>query len=281
MIESSERSEKSPKSHETRGECENHYKELVEFFKHLVWLVSVAVGIVVAVGALFLYHNIDEVKRDAKKAIDKTRENANADIEKIRVEAGELAREEAKRNVEQAFKENNIQLLVESTAKKEVGDAVDRRVRVEVDKSMASIQEEIKSLGKLSDSGARLRLGMRAGLDGIWIVLTNAANQSTRDQARSLLISIANDYEAAIKADMVLNSSTNILEYVRRYTDFPAEIPIDTCSNLLQVIRTESNMRNVALAYFMLREKSGRRFQLFSEDAVETWLRDYPEELGR
>lgn len=102
------------------SDSENHYKELVEFFKHLVWLVGGAVGLVVAVATWFLYHSIDDVKTDARTAIDKTRQSVSLDIEKIRVEASQTAREEAKKNIELAIRRDDIQALIEAAAKKEV-----------------------------------------------------------------------------------------------------------------------------------------------------------------
>ena len=95
------------------------------------------------------------MKSDAKSTIDNTKELAS--ISQIRGEAAAIALTEAQKRVDSAFRTTNVETLVDNAARREVGTAIERRVQTEVDKVMASVQQDISTLGRIADAVSRVQ----------------------------------------------------------------------------------------------------------------------------
>jgi hypothetical protein len=108
---------------------------------------------------------IDNTKEQASAAINYTKDAAGNQISQIREQSGAIALTEAQKRVDNAFRTTNVETLVENATKREVGSAVERRVQTEVDKVMASVQQDISTLGRIADAGSRMRQGIRSGYD--------------------------------------------------------------------------------------------------------------------
>jgi hypothetical protein len=111
------------------------------------------------------YAAVDRTREDAKTAISHTTDATSLQISQIRERSATIAIGEAQKRVDEAFRTTNVQKLVEESAQRQVGPVIDRKVQTEVDREMASLQDEISALGQIADAGLQMRIGIRAGLD--------------------------------------------------------------------------------------------------------------------
>ena len=150
--------------------------------------------------------NMSDAKSDTKAAVDNTRDNAKASIEnakaatdaqisQIRDRSAGIAVSEAQRRVDEAFRNRNIETMVENAASREVAPVIERQLRAEVDRAMLSLQSDNSFLGQLADAGSYLRGGGRPGLDKLVESQKNAPSENMRLRAASLLEAIGNDYK--------------------------------------------------------------------------------------
>jgi hypothetical protein len=209
-------------------DAELHYKSLTDYFKFLVTLTLAGIGILTTVGLYIGYkdmaamraevrqnlsdvkgevrQNMSDVKSDTRAAVDNIKDDAKASIEnaktatdaqisQIRDRSAVIAVSEAQRRVDEAFRNRNIEGMVENAASRQVAPVIERQLKTEVDRAMVSLQRDITFLGQISDAGAYMRVGGRKGLDKLVELQQNAPNESMRLAARSMLETIGKNYE--------------------------------------------------------------------------------------
>ena len=263
---------------EKKSEAELHYRELKAYFDSLVKYTLTALGIIIAGAAIFFFKNLSEVKSEAKAAIDAERNIASAQLDSIRRQASELAIQEAKRRVDEAFKANNVVEMVETAARRQLGSVNERQVARQVDQYMNSVQEDITSLGTIGDLAMKMRFGFRTGLEELEKIDTGSSNEKLKQRARTYLKSITADYETRIKQ---LWGETKLKSPVeaRKFASVPDSVtrPI-LIGKLAKMVRDEDDLSRVASAFFFLRENTGVQFAMFDNKSVRRWCADHPKE---
>ena len=164
-----------------------------------------------------------------------------------------------------------------TTAKKQATEAVERQVSNAVTLAMVGIQQDITTLGTLSDAGARTRIGMRAGLEDLISLKNTATNENLRIRATSLLKVIANDYENAAQRAFNMDGITNAVARLHEVT----ALDLSKHFNLLQIIRNDSDVSNIASAFLILREWTKVKFEMFDFKSVEQWFKQHPENFNQ
>ena len=263
---------------EKPSEQEIHYRELKSYFESLVKYTLTALGIVLAAGAFFFFKNISGVRLEANAAIESEKNLASIQLDSIRDQAAKLAVDEAKRRVDDAFKANNVEEMVEKAAKRQVGSTIEHEVAEEVDRYMESIQGDITALGAIADNAMKMRIGLRAGLEQLQNMQTESSSEKIRQRSKVFFESIAADYEAVLKEYRPEGGFKNPKE-ARLFAGLP-----DTISNsvlngkLVQIILTDHNLTQVGQAFLFLRECTGVRFKMFDVKAVEQWCTNHNSE---
>src|SRR6266851_8046164 len=82
----------------TRSDAEMHFTNLLGYFKHLVWITTAAVTVILGAAVYFLASNLRDVRQDARE------------------QATRVATEESKTAVRKTFDEKNINDLIHKAA---------------------------------------------------------------------------------------------------------------------------------------------------------------------
>ena len=244
---------------------------MISYFKYLVTITLAALGLIVGTASFFFYKNMSDVRNDATRAIESSKENADHEIRKIQSSSADIARAEAQKRVEEAFSKGNVQELIERAARERVAKAVDR----EIDKNLASridqLQKQIAETGEISNAGARLRLGYRSGLDTI-LDKMKSPNAYISQYAKSTLTLIGSDYEAAV--GMGYGSPSCGKQAMSRWI---SPVP-QTLREVMVFIRQGvgpgaqgGGAQVTAAAFCGFREMSGSNIQVFDVPAAEKW----------
>lgn len=278
-----EKEGKTPSFHHYQDIVDRAHSEIVWVRTAYKWLISI-VGIVILVGLYFSYKSasdfksemrkeINELKVEAKNAIEKTQKLADNQISQIRISADKIALEEAQNRIDNAFKENNVKKMIESAAKREVGTEIERQVSKEVNIVMDNLQDDITSLGLITDAAMRMRIGLRDGLDELIKIQKTSTDSNIKERAKLLLKSIADDYDRIGKEIFKeMGGSVNVIGDLKESKDeFKDENNI--IPDLMKVIHSKRPLEDIALAIIVLREKTGEQFNMFDIENIERWYK--------
>jgi hypothetical protein len=178
-----------------KSAVEKEYEHMISFHKWIVKAVPLSLGIIVVAAQVVFYRDMSQVRQQVGTEITEARDAARREITKVREDAGKIAIDEAQKRVEEAFRSQNIQEMIETAAKRQLGPAIDRRVRQEIDLFTTGLQAQISSLGEIADLATRMRIGLRSGLEGLSLKARTAANESDRAMAQAFLSRVSADYE--------------------------------------------------------------------------------------
>lgn len=288
---------------------EKHYQTLISIFK---WMLA-AIGVIVAAALWLINSNlsdlkgelqtelqslkeeIKEVKSDADKTITETKEESNAQLELLRQnsthyldftkqitemqisilreDAKNLALSTARAKVEEAFRANNIQYMIEDIARKELGDKLDKIVDEEIKKTT----EVIKYTTFFTQAYDYIRWGDRAYIDIIDSISQNHQNEVIRDMATGLLIQKGRDYDEHIlkseeikkgKPFLTQSSGEVIFKNGKLMSNDEKEF---STPQLLDIIYHSNDLYTISLAFMSLRNIHNVDLKTFDMQAVREW----------
>ncbi len=255
------------------------YESLKSYFKWLVGATYVAILLFAGVGAVFLYKSIGDIRSDAKQAasdalknaterITFTADRANSELARIKDDSARVAQAEAQKRVEEVFAKPDIQAMLQSAAKKQVGAVISREVKDEVERSVESVHEDMQELSVNANAAMRMRLGLRSGLTELIERSKTAPAPLIRQNAAELLTSIALDYDQVIKAELARVAPNTPAGLVQMWVPKAKGI-----AGVVDFLRTEGDLNRVAYAFAALRELTGDKFRMFDLDGVDNWCK--------
>ncbi len=194
-------------------EAESHYVELRKFFTSLLRYVLLALTIIVGVGYYFFYKDIKEVRAEVERSTaslvakaQDSLEHAMRDTENqlnlIRRDAANVAREEALARVEREFKRNEIQSLILTTKRRELGKSAHNLVNEEVEAILPIVQNEVDSVAGVIDMAIYARISHREGLNDLRRVIASSWSEKMRDVAETFERRICLDYDSVHTSDL-------------------------------------------------------------------------------
>jgi len=155
-----------------------------------------------------------------------------------------------------------------------VAAEVDKVVTQEVNQRMAVFDQSLTSLGELADMGMRMRVGLRSGLEDLTTRARSAENVRERSRAEGLRTRIVADYDAhygpVFQQEFNANPTVAALNITRRGLKDPSKpVPV-----LVDVIRSDKDLNDVAMAFIALRKATGQQFIMFDFAEVERWCKE-------
>lgn len=259
-------------------DAENHYNNLIKYFKNLVWIASGVIALIVLFAGVFSFQDrqaikkeVDFVKRLATQEINRTSQFAEDKIKMIKNDSEEIALNEARRRVQEAFKTNNIQELVENTTQEEVLKSIDAKLGDEVDNAYKTIVQELESIVKISDSAMRMRMGFKPGCISLQNIIVNSNTNKTKELAILTYESILNDYEeVCMRTFIEIFPDTSSIRTLKKipFGFYEKEMTIE---NIINSILTERNLNDITYFTFILRIKVNHHFKLFDFVYLRSW----------
>ena len=262
----------------------NHYENLLAYFKNLVWLTTGFFSILALVGGFFFYssmsdlkNEINELKDNARYSIKSTNEMATLEISLIRERAKLIAVEEAKRKVEETFRTNNVESIIKEIVRENLASISEQEIRSQVLNTFDEIQNEISVLGKIADSGVRMRLGFRSGMEQL-IEFKKSKNERVRNRAKSIFNSITTDYEnTSVKSITEEKNYNTALLFLNTFILITKEEKANDIPTLLKFIETNTNCNDIAVAFLALRQLTSFHFNMFDFKQIEVWCKNNPD----
>lgn len=286
------------KNNQSVSEEALHYNTLLSAFK---WLVT-AITILTIAAVWFIGNNLTDIRRDlsdellrlksdiaalrvesdrlvagtkvdAEKQIDLLRKNTETylnltkdltglQISAIREDAKNLALSTARQRIEEAFKARDIQLLVETAAKEEIGDRLDQIVQAEIQKTT----EVFDAYPNLTTMYDRIRSGDRTALDVLDSVAAYSDNPAVKRAATSLLVQKGKDYEESLPHLFDIDTTLfNPLAHLNIETPSPFthDDSLRVRSALRAIILKDTDLYRVTLAFIGFRNLTGIKVKTF------------------
>jgi hypothetical protein len=248
------------------SDAEAHYTNLLAYFQHLVWLTGGALGVVVLVGGYLFHSNLQDNLRDAS-------ENAKR-------EATRVATEESQKAVKTAFDEKNVNALIEQVAKEKVsavtdkmvegkvGPIADRIIEQRLTSRLQPIELRMLLLARVSESAARMRLGLRPGLDELLNLVNGTQDPDVARSARSTLALVTADYETVFQRNTQGSPTRKAADLL---ANFRFGVQPKTLHEVVEIISDDADLNYVALAFLTFNDLTGEKTKMFDFAAVKKW----------
>ena len=230
------------------SDSETHFKNLLDYFKHLVWLTTGAVGIIVAVASYFLFSNLRDVRQDAKE------------------QATRVATDEAKTAVKNAFDEKNINDLILKAAKEKVGTVSDKIIEEQLNSKLRPIEDRMVLIGRISEGEARIHMGSRSALVEIINIVNTTHDSATLNFARSTLVTTSEGYDAFWQADRKRFQGKPLDYLAMHIAGRPQNL-----HDVVAAIEIDQDLNAVAVGFIVFREITGEMVKMFDFAAVKSW----------
>jgi hypothetical protein len=232
---------------------------------------------------------VADTKADAKDVLQYTRDLTNMQIKILKEDASKLAALSAENRIDNFFKNNKIQDLVDTTTRREVGkvakDEISKTKIVLNDLSNLTIAYQ-----KVSQQGSRWYL------DYIDNLSNKAQDNLTREFAKSLLLQSGREYENNVFHTQYYqeNSPENIKAFFRPSMSLVDGESLDTSRNkviqkfslpenasndkILEELflnisdaKRESSLTELTVMYWHIRKLTGIQFKNFDSKPVIDW----------
>lgn len=279
-----------------------HYETLISLYKYSAGAIVVLVGI----GAYIIGSNIsdikadfndslkefkiqiNEMKHDSKEAIKSLNEESDKQIENlrknnelflsltkditemqiaaIREDAKNLALSSARLKIEEVFKENDIQKLVDSTAKSVIAKKLEIVVKNEIQRT-TSFLDNYAILTTLYD---RIRAGDRASFNKLDSIAKFSLDPRISNIAKRFLDEKTIDYEESLYNEEDWGVNRKKYQYIFDAID-SKKTNLDTLNiteGLIDLINNSDNLNDVAWAYKQIRKFTGKQIKMFDIEAV-------------
>jgi hypothetical protein len=252
------------------ADAEAHYRELLTFFKHLVWLTGGALTVVILVAGYLFHSNLQDNLRDV-------RQDAKG-------EATRIATEEAEKGVKTVLGETNMNELVQKVAKEGVAEAVtgdmvaqkvgplaDKIIEQRLASQLQPVEQRIVLIGRISECEARIHTGFRSGLEELFSILNSTHDPQVRQFAQSTLVTTAKGYEDYMLGDVQRMAPNKAFDLLKMGVVRPIQPPISTLRDVIGLINKDQDLNVVAMAFLAFRDMTGEHVKMFDLSAVNSW----------
>jgi hypothetical protein len=242
------RAENDANRRASRDDAEANRKLLLDSIK----FVSIAVAALIGVAGIFGYRSVSDLKDTLET---QARQATNAEIARMQVEI--------RQRLEEQFKTPELQKMVRSEADAAMQSAVTKAEK-SVDPRLDELQRRISETGEISNAGARLRLGVRSGLDSL-LEKAKSPNPYVSQYAKSTLTLIGADYDSFGQPNL-----------------YRVMLPSpQTPRNLLATMKSSTMVQVIAAAFGLFREITGSKVLTFDILAAEKWCADNPKKCDQ
>ena len=243
-------------AHQHAASSQAEYDHLLSFFKYLVTLTMVVLGVCIAIGAYLFHSNMRDVRDDAK------------------VEATRVATSEAKARVTEAFDEKNINAMILAAAQEKVGKLTDKLIEQQLTEKLRPIQQRISLVGQISESEMRMRMGFRSGLDAVNAILKSTTDPEVLQFAKLTLATAGQDFDTRLQENVRVmgGQALPVLQmYLINQRHITQQSLPTNIHDVVELIYHDADLNVVAGAFLAFRDFTGAKVKMFDVVAVEAW----------
>ncbi|MFZ1517225.1 MAG: hypothetical protein WAU11_00530 [Ignavibacteriaceae bacterium] len=277
-----------------KTEEQKHYENLITFYKYTLGIFGVILVFLLGVAGYFLGKNISDVKSNITESVKPTIEgfnktfellekNSNAQkeltekrIDLLKIQTENLVIEESRKRIEQAFSENNIQVLLEETAQTELEPRIRQLSQDKVNEITNYFSELTELLPKSILSVDRIRFSHRDGLDTLSNIIARTNDSRIKKFFSQLLFEKTKEWEQSATENyskVGLKEKLNNLNIP--FVSIPDEKK-DIIEKLIYIIQIEQNLDRLSIAFLSLRELlEDDTIKFFDKNSAETTANKY------
>jgi len=247
-----------------------HYQNLTSYFKYLVTLTALAITIITGVAIFFTFDNISgareevrsnlsDIDKDIKQVTQKSissietlQMQAEQEVENFKNEIRTFALTETKTKVDEAFEENRIRELIESTAEKKLKEKLEIIVKDQVAITQSNLERQLKVVPNIILAIDKIRNGERAGIIQLDSLRLFSADALIKDLSNNAFIEKAKDYQVFYKGyadDKSLKDYRDIFKIDTTITDKDKTL---LQKSIVKFIQTNQELNDVAYAICVL-----------------------------
>jgi len=272
------------------SEEKKHYESLISYFKYAITITGSLLTIIISVGIYFTYKSAVDLRQDVKDNLKETKDeirysldNSKKDILKLNdvatstmVQVKEQAdntiltiKDKAtiealiasRQKVEETFKKNNIQDLINKTAKDEIETRVDKMVKDQIEISNDKLMKVLSIMPEFMLAVDKFRVGDTRGL-----IYLDSIKRYSQDP---LKIQTANKIIQEKKLDYI-NAYQNITkEELFSALNIKQDISyVELNPKLKYIILNDKDLNRVYWATELLSKLSGKKIELFDFDFI-------------
>lgn len=270
-----------------------HYKSLISFLKYTITITGVCLTIIISVGIYFTYSSLNQMKDDIRIELKETKNDINNSLAQsrneikilndyassnvneikdiaentltfIKQDAKNTAIVTSKAKVEETFKENNIQELIENTAKNEISAKINQMIQDQIQKSNDKLVEVLDVMPDFMLAIDKFRFGNRNGLVFLDSIQKNSNNSQLVKIAEKIIQKKKLDYTSSYSdtKNKVMFGILGIKENKQDTTCQAFE------SKLKYIILNDDDLTNVFYATTLLSKCLGKEIELFDFDYI-------------
>ena len=232
---------------------EVEYAHLLTYFKYLVTLSTIIIGVLIGVGGFLFHSNMKDVREDAKQ------------------EATRVATSEAKAAVVEAFNEKNINAMILSAAQQKVGTITDKMIEQQLTSKLRPVQDRIVLIGRISEDEARMRLGFRLALNDLINLIKNTNDPDVVRFGKSTLAITSEDFDTRLQDEMKRNGATGMPFLQRAAATIGRPTAPANLHDVVQIIDHDVDLNVVCIAFFAFRDLSGEHVKMFDFGSITSW----------
>lgn len=276
------------------SEEKNHYESLITFLKYSITITGAFLTIIISVGIYFTFNSTKEMKDDIRSELNATKNNISTYLDQsqkeikslndytktslietkslvdntlgyVRQEAKNTAIYTSKEKVEEAFRENNIQDLINRTAEDAIKVKIDLMIKDQIQKSNEKLMEVLNIMPDFMLSVDKFRQGDRKAL-----IYLDSIRKYSKDTLR---IQIADKIIQGKKIDYLNAYGNEKKEELLSYLDIDPTKQDTTCialkPKLRQLILNDKDLNVVCFATILLSKCYGKQIDLFDFDFIK------------
>lgn len=259
------------------NESTNEYENLKGYFKYLVTLTTIFLGIIGAIASFLIFSDRDslqtkltEMKTEYSESIKRTEEIASLEVEKIKLEVRAIAQEEVTKEIDRLFRENKVSNQINSRVKSEIKNNANNLIETRIAESMKSNNQQLDESIKISDAAIKMRIGHRSGLNA----LNEYSQKSKFLNNRSLAIELKNriiaDYYNMQHADQT-KEVPNEKELIHELKHMKIENDSLITLNLIKHINEGTDLNSISRAIYILNLRENTNFKPFEYNLINDW----------
>lgn len=267
----------------------NEYENLKSYFKSLVNITVIFLGIISAIAAiLFAYDrsslqqktkNLEDsletkiinLEKSYEEAIEQIKSKANFEIEVITQDVKTQISAEIENEIANQFARKNINTIID----KQLNHLLDTEFSSELKQKMASYllesNESLNELTDISDAAIFMRVGNKRGLNDLIHYSKNAKFSENRARALELKERISIDYKNVFEAETIKALEKNCKCYGIDFNNPKKKALIKTINEI-------NDLERIAIAIELLNRTFKTNFKPFEFELINDWYKQNKEE---
>lgn len=277
-----------------KSEEQRHYESLISFFKWAIGITGGLITVIATTGIIFLNNSVSSLKEDirnelkdtktdiqknvddSKKELQYVNDNARTTLRETKILADNAVssiKEDAKntaivyanQKVEEVFRQNNIQDLIDNAAQKEIENKAYQIVEKQVRKSNERFMNVLNTMPALMLSMDKIRFGDRNGLIALDSIIKYSKDTAEINLAKELFNGKKRDYMPYYTGTLKRPKEEVFitLEMDRQDTSHASVV-----KQLKHIILTDSYIGTICEATGFLSLYTGKKFELFDFEAI-------------